>query len=491
MQWSVEKVVSDLFTAWYGSEPESISPLPPSGSNRQYFRIWKKGNSFIAAFNPDTRENKAFLALSTHFYAQGLPVPKILAEDTNAHAYLLTDLGDTNLFSLLPRKQSNNGFDENIITLYKKTINYLPAFQIDAAKGIDFGLCYPRHAFDKHSIMWDLNYFKYYFLKISGIQFDEQLLEDDFERFTNLLLKARADFFMYRDFQSRNVMIVKGEPYFIDYQGGRKGPLAYDIASLLFDAKANIPADLRMQLLDHYMDQLSLRMDVDRDDFRQRFFDFVLVRILQALGAYGYRGGVEKKPLFLQSVPYALRNLSWLSEQGCLPANIPYLNGLINEFSSLAPEEILPAAGDAAILPEEGLTVRVSSFSYKKSIPDDISGNGGGFVFDCRALPNPGRQEAYRMLTGKDPEVIRFLASDESVQAFFKAAQAMIAPAVKNYLDRKFNSLMVSFGCTGGQHRSVYCAERLSEFLEENFNVNVILKHTEEKNWPSSSLSQP
>ncbi len=483
MKWSVEKVVSDLFAGWYGREPDSITPLPPSGSNRQYFRIRYKNKSVVAAFNPDTRENNAFLKLSHHFHKLGLPVPQVLAEDTNTHCYLLTDLGDDTLFSLLPQNRTTELFDEQTMSLYKKVITHLPKFQVDGYKGLDLSICYPRHAFDRHSMMWDLNYFKYYFLKISGIQFDEQLLEEDFERFTDYLLQTPSDYFMYRDFQSRNVMIVDRSPWFIDYQGGRKGPLAYDIASLLFDAKANIPMAQRQELLEFYMDQLEKKIKVDRDAFRRSFYDFVMMRILQALGSYGFRGGVEKKTLFLQSVPYALKNLGWLAEQGYLPANIPHLTGLIRKISEIAPAEILPP-------PPEGLTVRVCSFSYKSGIPADQSGNGGGFVFDCRALPNPGREDAFKTLTGKDKEVINYLEADEKVKKFIDASAGLIKPAVENYLERDFNSLVVCFGCTGGQHRSVYCAEKLAHTLKEAFNVNIELQHFEENNWPALKSSK-
>ncbi|MDR4988628.1 MAG: RNase adapter RapZ [Bacteroidales bacterium] len=483
MQWTVEKVISDLFTAWYGREPDSISPLPPSGSNRQYYRIRVRDNSVVAAFNPDVRENLAFLKLSAHFYDLGLPVPQVLAEDTNTHCYLLTDLGDTTLFSLLPQKREAVMFDEKVMLLYKKTISHLPTFQVDAAKNLDFSICYPRHAFDRHSMMWDLNYFKYYFLKISGIQFDEQLLEEDFERFTEHLMLTPADYFMYRDFQSRNVMIQQGSPYYIDYQGGRKGPLAYDIASLLYDAKANIPVEQREELLDYYLDQLEKKIDVDREAFRRSFYDFVLMRIMQALGSYGFRGGVEKKPLFLQSVPFALKNLEWLASKDLLPENIPHLSGLIRKIATIAPAEILPP-------PPEGLTVKVCSFSYRKGIPSDNSGNGGGFVFDCRALPNPGRKTEFKELTGKDPEVINYLESESSIRAFIDAAAALVKPAVENYLERNFNSLLVCFGCTGGQHRSVYCAERLSKLLKEQYNANVELQHLEENSWPQNIKKQ-
>ncbi len=486
MEWKVEKVLADLFDEWYGSKPEEIKPMPLSGSNRQYFRLKAGDDSAVAVFNPDTRENRAFLELTSIFLKLDLPVPEILAKDADGHCYLQTDLGNTTLFSLLPHNQKVDAFDDQLMSLYRQVLNLLPVFQVDAAQQIDFNMCTPRHAFDRHSMMWDLNYFKYYFLKISGIRFDEQLLEDDFETFTAHLANTPSCYFMYRDFQSRNIMLHKNKPFFIDYQGGRKGPLAYDIASLLFDAKANIPFHQREELLDHYTTMLGEKIAGGMiKAFRKSFYDFVLIRILQALGSYGFRGGVEKKPLFLQSVPYAVKNLTWLHQNGHLPAYIPYLHKLIERIIQEKPVlgniktglDILPP-------PDDELTIRICSFSYRKGIPADNSGNGGGFVFDCRALPNPGREEKYKNLTGKDHEVIRLLRSDKNVSRFMQNAKEMVEPAVKSYLDRGFTSLAVCFGCTGGQHRSVFCAETLATEIRKTFNVNIILQHFEETNWP-------
>jgi aminoglycoside/choline kinase family phosphotransferase len=482
MEWTVEKAVVELYRNWCGQPPSRLVPLPPSGSNRQYFRLLGDAPPVIAAFNPDVRENHAFLHLSRHFADKGLPVPKVLAaEEGDAHCYLLSDLGDTTLFSLLPGQGDGTDFPEDIIRLYKKTIDWLTVFQVKGAEGLDFDICYPRHAFDRHSMMWDLNYFKYYFLKLSGVPFDEQKLEDDFERFTTRLLKEESNYFMYRDFQSRNVMVVDGEPWFIDYQGGRRGALQYDIASILFDAKANIPFGQRTELLGHYMEKISGLVTVNPDRFRAGFFDFVLLRIMQALGTYGFRGGVEKKPLFLQSVPYALNNLRWISENGLLPGHIPYLSGIIERIASKSPTDMLTPR------PTEGLTLQIRSFSYKRGIPADNSGNGGGFVFDCRALPNPGRLPEMRALTGRDAAVRQLLKKEPAVTDFLTPVEALVGNAVENYLSRGFDSLMVSFGCTGGQHRSVYCAENLARALKQKYPVGIDLVHCEEPYWPNQT----
>jgi len=477
MQWTIEKIITDFFRRWHGSDPDHIQQLPPSGSNRQYFRICAGKQSFIAAFNPDARENKAFIGMSEHFHSLGLPVPRVLEEDPEAYVYLLTDLGDTTLFTLLPHDHRVKVFEKGIQDLYKKIISWLPVFQVSGAKGLDFSICYPRKAFDRHSMMWDLNYFKYYFLKISGIAFDEQLLEDSFEDFVNQLLREDSHYFMYRDFQSRNVMIVDGEPYFIDYQGGRHGPLQYDIASLLFDAKANIPFALRMELLDYYISRVSELTNINTLRFKERYYDFVLIRIMQALATYGFRGGVEKKPLFLQSMPYALRNLKWLADNNHLPAHNPYLTGIVEKIISTLPAVFPPEQ-------KEGLTVTIKSFSYKNGIPADHSGNGGGFVLDCRILPNPGRINEFKSHTGLNPLVIKYLEDQPEVGEFIRNASNIVLNGIDNYIKRGFNHLSVYFGCTGGQHRSVYCAEKMAEIVRNKFPVNIDLHHEEKEHWP-------
>ncbi|MFO7977219.1 MAG: RNase adapter RapZ, partial [Bacteroidales bacterium] len=282
---------------------------------------------------------------------------------------------------------------------------------------------------------------------------------------------------MYRDFQSRNIMIYEGSPRFIDYQGGRKGPLQYDIASLLFDAKANIPFEQRLQLLDLYIEKVREHITIEEKSFRTSFYDFVVMRILQALGTYGFRGGIEKKALFLQSVPFAMNNLRWLVTNNLLPASTPYLSGLIEQIAAKGPYP------ESTSQPE-GLTLTINSFSYRNGIPQDASGNGGGFVFDCRALPNPGRELAFKYLTGQNQPVIDYLQKADEVEQFLQHATSIVAQAVKNYQERNFSSLMVSFGCTGGQHRSVYCAEQLAKRIKARFQVNLTLEHCQKEKWP-------
>ncbi|MDE3149212.1 MAG: phosphotransferase, partial [Acidobacteriota bacterium] len=332
--------------------------------------------------------------------------------------------------------------------------------------------CYPRASFDRQSIAWDLNYFKYYFLRLAGVPFNEQALELDFSRLTKFLLGASHDYFLYRDFQSRNVMLREGQPYFLDYQGGRKGALQYDIASLLYDGKADLPPALRQELLDHYLDCLAGFIALKREAFMEHYYAYVYIRIMQALGAYGFRGFYERKAHFLQSVPYALKNLRWLGANVKLPIALP---ALMDAFEGmLASEKLQGLAASAA-----ELTVRIFSFSFHRQMPVDDAGNGGGFVFDARSLPNPGREERFRQLTGKDAPVIEYLEQQEAVREFLAHAQPLVDASVSAYQRRGFKDLMVCFGCTGGQHRSVYLAEQLAKHLRGTAGVEAVVRHVE------------
>jgi aminoglycoside/choline kinase family phosphotransferase len=403
-----------------------------------------------------------------------LPVPEVYAVSADLKKYLLEDFGDITLFDFLSSVREKEGFSENIIAEYKKVLKVLPKIQVVAGKDLDYSVCYPRAAFDKTSMMWDLNYFKYYFLKLAKIHFDEQALEDDFQSFSDYLLSADSDYFLYRDFQSRNVMLKNGEVYFIDYQGGRRGALQYDLASLLYDGKADIPQIVRQQLFDFYITELKKYVPVNDTDFEAYFKGFVLIRIMQAMGAYGFRGFYEKKEHFLKSIPFALKNLENLLEDVILPVKLPEL---FNVLHQLTQSEFLREIGQE----KSNLTVTVSSFSYKNGYPDDNSGNGGGHVFDCRALNNPGRYPEYQKLTGKDIEVQEFLEQKSEIGIFLNAVKVIIGQSVKTYLDRGFTNLSVSFGCTGGRHRSVYSAEKLAEYLRNNFPVKVVVVHREQQ----------
>jgi len=466
-------VLRSLFQQHFGVPAEQVEPLRSQlgASGRKLFRLRGGAHSAIGVVYGVREENLAFLKFSRHFLKHGLPVPAIYGEDLEQGAYLEEDFGDTTLYEFLSRHRSSEDIAPQVVQAYRKVVAVLPRFQVEAARDFPYKFCYPRRSFDRQSISWDLNYFKYYFLQLSGTPFHEQALEADFRRLTECLLQADRQHFLYRDFQSRNVMLVEGQPYFLDYQGGRKGALQYDIASLLYDGKADLPSALRQQLLDEYLDQLSRHISVDRDAFMRHYYVYVYVRIMQALGAYGFRGFYERKTHFLQSVPFALKNLRWLRENVELPIALPEL---MQTFNHMLNSESLRTT------PEPGkLTVRVISFSFHRGMPQDNSGHGGGFVFDARGLPNPGREERFKQLTGKDAAVIDYLVQQESVHQFLRNATALVDGTVDNYRERGFKNLMVSFGCTGGQHRSVYLAEAMAAHLRQRNDIHVVVQHRE------------
>ncbi|WP_263351600.1 RapZ C-terminal domain-containing protein [Acidicapsa acidisoli] len=467
-------VLKRLFEQYYQLPAEEVQPLQGElgGSGRAIVRLTGGPFSAIGILYSVHEENVAFLEFSRHFRRRGLPVPQIYAEALSEGAYLEEDLGDTTLFQFLSANRTGAVIAPPAVEAYRKVVAALPRFQVEAGRDLNYKVCYPRASFDRQSIAWDLNYFKYYFLRLSGVPFNEQALEHDFSRLTKLLLGANHDYFLYRDFQSRNVMLRDGQPFFLDYQGGRKGALQYDIASLLYDGKADLPPELRQELLDHYLDCLSNYIDVDRAAFMEHYYAYVYIRILQALGAYGFRGFYERKAHFLQSVPYALKNLRWLAHNVKLPVALPALMDAVNAM--LASDKLQGLASSA-----DKLTVRIFSFSFHRQAPTDDSGNGGGFVFDGRSLPNPGREEQFRPLTGKDAPVIDYLNQQESVHHFFSSVLSLVDASVSSYQARGFKNLMVSFGCTGGQHRSVYLAEKLARHLRRSGGVEVVLRHIE------------
>jgi len=457
-----------LYKKTFGLEPESFEALKADGSARQLYRLKDGARSVIGAFGPDKLENRAFLEFSRHFRAEKLPVPEIYAADQPQGIYLEEDLGSVTLFEYLSAERKGTEIPPQVMAAYKKVLEVLPRFQAQVGRGLDLKYCYPRASFDRQSIMWDLNYFKYYFLKLAKIPFNEQKLEDDFVRFTDFLLEAPADYFLYRDFQSRNIMLRGGEPWFIDYQGGRKGAPQYDLASLLYDAKADLSPEARSALRKTYLEASGL----EAKTFMRYYHAFVYIRIMQAMGAYGLRGFYERKTHFLNSVPYAVRNLEWLLRNAELEVKVPEL---LQCFKHIAASSYLRQFGKTKL----GLTVRISSFSFKNGVPLDEKGHGGGFVFDCRALPNPGRYEEYAQLTGKDKPVIDFLQKEPEVAKYLENVFALTDLSVENYLARNFTSLMVSFGCTGGRHRSVYCAEALAARIKQKYGARVELDHRE------------
>jgi aminoglycoside/choline kinase family phosphotransferase len=471
-------VLNKLFEKHFHAPPERIQPLQGElgASGRKIVRLSRGNQSAIGILYSVREENAAFLAFSRHFRRHGLPVPEIYAEDLDHGAYLEEDLGDTTLFEFLSLNRSGDSISPPVVDYYRRVVTELPRFQIEAGRDLDYSVCYPRASFDRQSINWDLNYFKYYFLRLAAIPFNEQALEDDFDRLTNFLLEAPSDFFLYRDFQSRNVMLHHAQPFFVDYQGGRKGALQYDIASLLFDAKADLPPDLRQQLLDAYLEALSKHIQLDHQAFLRYYYAFVYVRIMQALGAYGFRGFYERKPHFLQSVPYALKNIRWLLHNARLPIGLPTL---LSAFQNMLASEKLQRLVPSAQPQTQILAVRISSFSFHHDPPKDDSGNGGGFIFDARSLPNPGREERFKPLTGKDAPVIDYLNQQEGVHQYLANVVALVEASVASYQRRGFKDLMVSFGCTGGQHRSVFLAEHLAKRLRGQSGVEVVVRHLE------------
>lgn len=468
--------LEQLFRCSFEIEPIRVVYLGADGSKRRYYRLSGGELSAVGTINNDRRENVAFLALSRHFRRYGLPVPEIYAEDLGKGIYLQQDLGDDTLYDQLLAIRGKTGtFSDRLIKMYKQVLDDLPQFQVAAATDLDYSICYPRSCFDKQSIRWDLNYFKYHFLKLVPVDFDEQALEDDFDRITRFLLEAETSYFLYRDFQSRNIMWYDGRPHYIDYQGGRKGALQYDVASLLQDAKADIPWEIRDNLLDHYINAVGKYAQVRYESFLAYYYGYALVRIMQSLGAYGYRGLYEGKTHFLTSIFHGVRNLKGLIRRANLPIYLPELNKV---WDSVIDSPTLRDMGESS---SENLTIQLWSFSYHRGQPRDPSGNGGGFVFDCRILPNPGRHTEYEEMTGMDLPVANFLDGVDEVQSFLRDVKVMIDKAVDHHVRRGFKNLTVAFGCTGGQHRSVYFAEQLAEHLKDRKGLLVKLQHREQE----------
>lgn len=466
-----------LYTEYYGAAPTKVDPIKGSASNRKYFRLSDGEHSCVGVVGTDADENKAFVTLARHFKAAGLPVPELYAVSEDGMAYIQEDLGDTILFNVLIGAAKSYSQSE-VEDMFCKTVALLPKFQFEGGRGVDWSVCYPEPSFSRRMVLFDLNYFKYCFLKPSGLEFNEVRLQEDFEKLADDLLGGAkvqeyvGDTFLYRDFQSRNIMIHDGNPYFIDFQGGRRGPVYYDLVSFVWQPRAGFSNEFRHKLVDVYMRAASAYMTVERSEFYKTLDRFILFRLLQLLGCYGFRGLVENKAAFMTSIPLTM-NL--LREQLTLcDWPYPYLVEMLGRLTQL-PKFREFSADDGR------LTVKVSSFSYHKGLPLDLSGNGGGYVFDCRSIHNPGRYEPYKKLTGRDEPVIRFLEDDGEVFGFLEHVYGVVDPHVETYSRRGFSSLMVSFGCTGGQHRSVYCAESLARHLRSKYpDIHIVLSHREQ-----------
>ena len=496
-----------LYEQWKGETPVQTERLAGAGSNREYYRMTDgEGQSVIGCIGTSRDENHAFVCLTKHFTRRQLPVPQILAVSNDELRYLQTDLGDQSLFDALRvGREAGGRYTQQERALLVKTIRELPNIQMRGARGLDWSCCYPQPEFDQDSVLFDLNYFKYCFLKATGLDFHELKLEANFRMLAKDLTAETCDAFLYRDFQARNVMLVDGEPRFIDYQGGRKGPFYYDLASFLWQASAKYPDKLRRDLIGEYYDSLKNYTEVPSErHFKARLDLFVLFRTLQVLGAYGFRGYFERKRHFIDSIPPAMDNMRNLLKNSTVDA-YPYLKEVISNMCQLpqfAPQKVVvpkradgykttesnvykphPQDGPATFSKYDGtgpLVVRVFSFSYRKGIPEDESGNGGGYVFDCRSTHNPGRYEPYKQLTGLDEPVIRFLEDDGEITIFLQSVYRLADAHVERYLQRGFTSLMFSFGCTGGQHRSVYSAQHLAEHIHEKYGIEVRICHREQ-----------
>lgn len=459
-----------LFEQWAGEPCLKKNQITANGSNRVYFRLEGATKTCIGAINQDVRENEAFFYFAEEMRKRGVHVPEIYAISSDRKIYLQQDLGNTSIYTYLSSREVN-GIDvtEPMRELYRKAIDQLIDIQ-SCCRDIDFTQAYPRPRFDHQALQWDMNYFKYYFLRLFHIPFDEQLLETDFQQFIQWLLDDDCNYFMHRDFQSRNIMIVDEELYFIDFQGARQGAPHYDLASLLYSSKSNVPDPLRKELLEYYLDRRGERYGaIDREAFKAKYYGYVLARMMQAMGAYGYRGIIEKKEYFVKSIPYAVNNLRTILQEIHLPLEIEHLKATWEAICQL-PEFKTK---------EEKLTVSIFSFSYRKGIPFDKTGNGGGYVFDCRALPNPGLYDQYKPLCGRDTEVIQFFEEHPETENYLQMVRNVVGFSVQSYISRGYTRLMINFGCTGGRHRSVYCAEQIAKFVRQNYDCEVSLHHLE------------
>ncbi|MEI6947918.1 RNase adapter RapZ [Paraflavisolibacter sp. H34] len=477
----LKEALARLFREWNGNDPKDIALLPVSGSERRYFRLaGAGGESTIGTVGPNQKENETFAYFATHFAEKGLPVPRILKTSDDHTMYIQEDLGTVSLLDVLEEK----GYTDGVYRLFAKSLEELARLQVLGDAGLDYERCLTNKEFGKQAIMADLLYFKYYFLDALRKPYDKQRLIDDFEALGNYLTHTEYKYFMFRDFQSRNIMIRDENVHFIDFQGGMKGAPQYDVASLLWQAKANLPDDWKKGLLEHYMNAFEriIQKPLDRGVFRSQYNGYVLIRLLQVLGAYGFRGLFERKAHFLTSIPLALKNLKWFIENNSIGIAVPEFRKVLDLCVS---DEVIRHFTPVQADETTALTVKVCSFSYKKGIPADESGNGGGFVFDCRGIDNPGRYEQYKLFHGRDKSVMDYLEQQTRMQDFLNSVFDIVDISVEEYIRRGFANLSVSFGCTGGQHRSVYAADALARHLKNKYKVKVNLCHVvqDEKKW--------
>jgi len=477
----IRQEIETYFRSWQPAGKVGVTTLQQAGSNRQYLRISHQDRSYIATYNPrNIPENNAFIAFTRHFHAKQLPVPEILHVHPERTMYLQSDLGDNSLFGIMQEE----GFSPRVFELFRKSLTQLARLQIQGGTELDYSDCIGTKSFDKQAIHSDLLYFLYYFVRALDLPYDKNAIMNDFDLLSSYLMQEDQRYFMHRDCQSRNIMVNDDQVHFIDYQGGMQGALPYDVAAMLWQGGAGLPFEWRDELLSYYFQQANelLQGSLHRKNFMDSFDGFVLIRMVQTLGAYGFRGLFERKPHFISSIPLALQNLRWFLENRQLPVRLPALQKVLR---AIVADEMIQRFEITKAGPDTPLIVHVRSFSYRKGIPPDEQGNGGGFVFDCRGILNPGRIEEYKLQTGRDPEVREFLLHRTEMPIFLQHVYGMVDLTVQDYIQRGFTHLTVSFGCTGGQHRSVFAADSLAQHLQEKFGVRTITEHIEQesKHW--------
>src|SRR6476620_4035444 len=478
---SMIDAISELYKDWKGTGHQQLDVLPQSGSERRYFRLHDTNDSVIGTYGANIKENETFIYFSDHFRKKDLPVANILAVNDSITAYLQEDFGDRSLLNILEQKK----FTDEVYSLFKKSLERLAELHIKGDEGLNYNLCLTNAEFGKQAIMADLLYFKYYFLDALRRPYDKQKLIDDFESLSTYLTHTEYKYFMFRDFQSRNILVKDDNSiHFIDYQGGMKGAPQYDVASMLWQARANLPDEWKENLLTDYMNAFenTIGSSLERNIFRSQYNGYVLIRLLQVLGAYGFRGLFERKAQFLTSIPLALRNLKWFFENQSLGIVVPEFARVLSICVS---DEVVEHFTPLQANEQTPLLIKICSFSYRKGIPQDDSGNGGGFVFDCRGILNPGRIQEFKTMHGRDKSVKDYLEQQTRMNEFLNSVFDLVDITVEDYIGRGFESLVVSFGCTGGQHRSVYAADALARHLRNKFKVKIEMKHLiqDEKNW--------
>ncbi len=470
--------INNLYKTIHNTDWDDISKIPQSGGDRVYYRIVQGGNSWIATYNLNIRENETFIEFSNHFYAKGLPVPQILAVNESKSIYIQSDLGNISLLDILEKE----GKTEHVYSLFQKCLSALAKLQIQGGAGLDYNYCLTSKEFGKHAILTDLLYYKYYFLDALQYPYDKQGLINEFELLSDQLASKDLNHFLFRDFQSRNIIVSNDEVYFIDFQGGMQGGLSYDVASLLWQAKAELSNEWKQKLVDYYIDEVQKLLPTKMDEalFRKQYNGFVLLRLLQVLGAYGFRGLFERKAHFLTSIPLGLNNLKSFLAVSPISNDTPVFASILNWMVS---DEVIQRFTPPVANEHTPLVVTINSFSYKKGLPKDETENGGGFIFDMRGILNPGRFDDYKKLAGIHKPVQDFLEQKTKMNTFLNSVWDLIDITIENYLERGFESLQINFGCTGGQHRSVFAAEQTARHLRNKYKVKVVLEHTNKDNW--------